>query len=45
MCYITVGLLYLSDFSVGSGSKESACNAGDVGSISGWGRSPEEENG
>ena len=25
--------------------KESTCNAGDAGSISGWGRSPEEGNG
>ena len=25
--------------------KESACNAGDPGSIPGWGRSPGEENG
>ena len=25
--------------------KESACNAGDLGSIPGWGRSPGEENG
>ena len=30
------------DSSVG---KESACSAGDLGSISGSGRSPEEENG
>ena len=29
----------------GSESKESACNAGDLGSISGMGRFPEEENG
>ena len=28
-----------------SGSKESACNAGDLGLISGLGRSPGEENG
>ena len=26
----------------GSDGKESACNAGDVGSIPGWGRSPGE---
>ena len=26
-------------------SKESACNAGDVGLIPGWGRSPEGGNG
>ena len=30
-------------FSGGSDSKESACNAGDQGSIPGLGRSPEEE--
>ena len=29
----------------GSGGKESACSAGDPGSIPGSGRSPEEENG
>ena len=29
----------------GSVSKESACNAGDLGLISGWGRSPGEGNG
>ena len=28
-----------------SDSKESACNAGDQASISGWGRSPGEGNG
>ena len=32
-------------FSLGSDVKESACNAGDPGSISGSGRSPEEGNG
>ena len=32
---------FLSD----SDGKESACNAGDPGSIPGWGRSPGEENG
>ena len=29
----------------GSEGKTSACNAGDLGSIPGWGRSPGEENG
>ena len=29
-------------FPGGSVDKESACNAGDLGSISGWGRSPGE---
>ena len=32
-------------FPCGSASKESACNAGDLGSIPGLGRSPEEEKG
>ena len=31
-------------FPSGSVDKESACNAGDLGSISGWGRSPGEGN-
>ena len=33
------------DFPGGSDGKESACNAGDLGSIPGWGRSPGEGNG
>ena len=32
-------------FPCGSAGKESACNAGDLGSISGLGRSPGEEKG
>ena len=32
-------------FPGGSDSKESACNAGDLGSLPGWRRSPGEENG
>ena len=28
--------LYILGFPAGSGGKESACNAGDLGSISGW---------
>ena len=32
-------------FSCGSAGKESACNAGDLGSIPGWGRSPGEGKG
>ena len=32
-------------FPGGSVSNETACNAGDVGSIPGWGRSPGEGNG
>ena len=34
-----------SDFPGGSDSKTSACNAGDLGSIPRWGRSPREGNG
>ena len=37
--------MLLKGFSGGSDSKESACNAGDQGSISGLGRSPGEGNG
>ena len=33
------------DFPGGPSGKESACNAGDLGSISGLGRSPGERNG
>ena len=33
------------DLPGGSDSKETAYNAGDLGSIPGWGRSPEEGNG
>ena len=33
------------ELSGGSGSKESACNAGDTGWTSGWGRLPGEGNG
>ena len=33
-----------SSFPGGSAGKESACNAGDLGSIPGLGRSPGEEN-
>ena len=32
------------DFPAGSDSKESVCNAGDLGSIPGLGRSPREGN-
>ena len=35
----------ISGFPAGSDSKESAHNAGDLGSIPGSGRSPEEGNG
>ena len=39
------GFAMLLDFPGGSDGKESACNAGDPGSIPGLGRSPEEGNG
>jgi len=34
----------LRDFSGGSGSKKSTCNAGDLGSMPGLGRSPGKGN-
>ena len=37
--------IYYMDFPGGSDGKESACNVGDLGSIPGWERSPEEGNG
>ena len=36
---------WLMGFPCGSVSKESTCNAGDLGSIPGFGRSPGEEKG
>ena len=39
------GFAMLLDFPGGSDGKESACNAGDPGSIPGLGRSPEEGKG
>ena len=38
-------LMFILGFPGGSDSKESACNAGDLGSIPGLGRSPGEGNG
>ena len=38
-------LLMVAGFPGGSDGKESACSAGDLGSIPGLGRSPGEENG
>ena len=38
-------LLSVTGFPGGSNGKETACNAGDVGSIPGLGRSPREGNG
>ena len=40
-----VGLLGHMGFPSGPDSKESACNAGDLGLILRWGRSPGEGNG
>jgi len=37
--------IQIKGFSGGSAGKESACNAGDPGSVSGSGRSPGEGNG
>ena len=42
MCYIYV--MYVMGFPGGSESKESACNAGDLGSIPGLGRFPGKGN-
>ena len=42
--YLEAGSLQMG-FPCGSAGKESACNAGDLGLIPGWGRSPGEENG
>ena len=41
---LAFGLLLLG-FPGASDSKETACGAGDLGSIPGWGRSPGEGNG
>ena len=38
-------IVLIFSFTGGSDGKESACNAGDPGSVSGSGRSPEEGNG
>ena len=43
-CFLFNFLFYIS-FPAGSASKESACNAGDLGLIPGLGRSPGEGNG
>ena len=37
--------IYIKGFPCGSAGKESACNAGDLGSIPGLGRSPREGKG
>ena len=41
----TAFLFFLMGFPGGSDDKESACNAGDPGSIPGFGKSPVEGNG
>ena len=38
-------MFHTNDFPGGSDDKASAYNAGDLGSVLGWGRSPEEGNG
>ena len=42
MSYLVISFV---DFPGGSDGKASACNAGDLGLIAGWGRSLEEGNG
>ena len=42
-CYIYY--MYVMGFSCGSDGKESACNVGDLGLITGFGRCPGEANG
>ena len=42
---LCTSLEYIAGFPDGSVNKESACNAGDLGSIPGLGRSPREGNG
>ena len=44
-CYCLAKLSFHLGFLVGSDGKESACNAGDLCLIAGWGRCPEEGNG
>ena len=45
MGYIFIGYIYYLELPDGSDGKESACCAGDMGLITGSGRSPEEGNG
>ena len=44
-CWSVIAFTALLGFPCGSAGKESACNAGDLGSIPGLGRSPGEEKG
>ena len=41
---LSMGGIYYKGFPCGSDGKESACNAGDPGSVPGLGRSPGEGN-
>ena len=47
MCIVSYSygftLLHMTGFPYGSAGEESACNAGDLGSITGLGRSPGEQ--
>ena len=43
--FTVISYYYILGFPGGSEGKASACNAGDPGSIPGWGRSPGEGNG
>ena len=45
LCMFKERYTHTSGFPAGSYSKESAYNAGDLGLIPGWGRSPREGNG
>ena len=45
ICFKNSKYKMIKEFPDGSNSKESACNAGDPGSIPGLGRSPGERNG
>ena len=44
-CFILMPLVTIMGFPGDSAGKESACNAGDLGSIPGSGRTPGEGNG
>ena len=44
-CHCSINTSNMLCFPCGSDGKESGCNAGDLGSIPGWGRSPGEGKG
>ena len=44
MASLFQGIIWQPLFPGGKDGKESACNAGDLGWVPGWGRSPGEEN-